>query len=192
MKKIIALTGVATLALLATPAAAQVSGSVTLTGTVGDKCLVTNAGATGTAPTSFSGTVSVGQLDNGTTGELGTIADVSSTTDANLNFRVVCTTANPAVTVSATPMMNNSATPTAGYTNRVDYSSTVTFTRVGGVTPVTVSTGGTASSGPTALASRLAASGNNIQVEANGFSATGVLLSGTYTGVVSVTVAPSI
>ncbi len=191
MKNIIAMTGAATVALLiASPAAAQtVTGNVTLTGTVGEKCLVTNAGAT--AAPNFGGTVSLGQLDNGTTGELRTIAPVSSTTDANLNFRVVCTTATPNVTVSATPMMNNAATPTAGYTNRVDYSSKVTFTTVGGTTPVTVSTGGTATSGPSALPGRLAASANNIQVEADTFNATGVLLSGSYSGVITVVVAPN-
>jgi len=180
------------LAAAASPAAAQsVSGTVTITGTVGDKCIVTDAGDD--PNTDFGGIIDLGALDatNGTLRPIGTI--LASSNLANLGFRVVCTTAAPRVAVTAAPMVNPAATATTGYANTVHFTADANFSVVGGTNNYEVVTDGTATAGGV-LTNRLATGPDNVQVDLSNFhtpSATDVLTAGTYTGTVSITISPS-
>lgn len=195
MNRKIAMTGIAAvLAASAAPAYAQsVSGTVTLDGTVGEKCLVTSTGAVPSPD--FGGAIHLGQLDDGTTGKLRTIATVSAGSDANLNFRVVCTTATPGVTVTSNALKTGVGTAPTGYANTVHYSSTVAFDIAGAGSPtnVTTVTDGTATS-TSNLPGRLATGTTNIHVSATSFHTPGandVLVSGTYNGSIAITVSPN-
>lgn len=196
MKTRIALTGIAAaIAAISTPSFAQtsVSGTVTLDGTVDAKCLVTTTGAVPSPD--FGGAIHLSQLDDGTTGKLRAIGTVSAGANTNLNFRVVCTTATPAVSVTSTALKTGTGTAPTGYANTVHYSSTVAFDIAGSGTPtnVTTVTDGTATS-TSNLPGRLATSPTNIHVSATSFHTPGlndVLVAGTYNGSIAITVSPN-
>ena len=193
MKKVVALaTMAAVAALAATSAQAQsVSGTVTIEGTVGEKCLVTDAGAN--PDPDFGGLIDLGDLDD-TDGTLRSIAAISASGDLdNLGFRVVCTTANPSVEVSATALVNSAAgAPPSGYANTVDYTADIDFDTVSGTDEFQVVTDGTSTAGG-ALSARLATGQHNVRVDLSGFNTPGaddVLMAGDYTGAVSITISP--
>lgn len=192
MKKFVALSAMAfATALAAAPASAQsVSGTVTINGTVGEKCLVTDTGSNPNAD--FGGVVNLGALDD-TDGTLRTIAPISASGDlANLGFRVVCTTANPLVSVTAAPL-TTAATPPAGYANRVDFTADVDFDTVSGTDQYQAVTDGIATVGGN-LSDRLATGLDNVRVDLSGFNTPGaddVLVAGSYTGSVSITISPN-
>lgn len=179
------------LAVAATPAAAQsVSGTVTITGTVAEKCVVTD---TGDDPnTDFGGIINLGALDDvdGTLRPIGTI--LASSNLNNLGFRVVCTSATPSVSVTAAPMVNAGVTAPTGYADTVHFTADANFSVVGGTDNFQVVTDGTATDGGT-LTNRLATGPDNVQVDLSNFhtpAATDVLTAGTYTGTVSITISP--
>lgn len=192
MKKFVALSAMAlATALAAAPASAQsVSGTVTINGTVGEKCLVTDTGSNPNAD--FGGVVNLGALDD-TDGTLRTIAPISASGDlANLGFRVVCTTANPLVSVTAAPL-TTAATPPTGYANRVDFTADVDFDTVSGTDQYQAVTDGIATVGGN-LSDRLATGLDNVRVDLSGFNTPGaddVLVAGSYTGSVSITISPN-
>lgn len=189
MKKI-ALLALATAAAISTPAAAQtVTGTINITGEVGNKCFVLpGAGST------FGGTVAMGELSKGD-GTLKDSAVLSATfasvgTIANaLSAQVLCTTAAPSVTVTAEPL-KSAVTPDAGYTNTVDYTADVKFTLVS--TTQDVSDSSTVAAGTAAtLSGRLNGTGTNVSVATSNWTASGVLVAATdYTGKITVVIAP--
>lgn len=190
MKKLVLAALAASAALAAAPAAAapgDATGTVNITGSVAPKCFVlpNNAGNT------FGGTVALGELAQAD-GTLKSSADLStlfgSQNTAATTAQVLCTSATPNVSVNAEPLANT-ATADAGYDNSIDYNADVTFTRVGGTTLVSDSTTNPASTAAT-LASRLNGSGTNVSVATSGWTATGVLVSGNYTGKITIVVSP--
>lgn len=194
----IALTGIAfALAAMATPSWAQsVSGTVTIDGSVGTKCLVTDPGAV--SDPDFGGIIHLNDLDDGTTGKLRNIGTVSSSSDTNLNFRVVCTTATPSVSVTTTPLITGAGTAPPGYAAKVHYDSTVAFDIAGAGSPDTVLTYTDGLTGPASqsasLTGRLATGATNIHVSATNFHtpvATDVLVAGNYSGAIAITVSPN-
>lgn len=180
------------LAAAAAPAAAQsTSGKVTIEGTVGDKCIVTDAGDVPSPD--FGGFINLGALDaaDGKLRNIGTIAASSNLGD--LGFRVVCTTASPVVSVTAAPMVNPTGSATGGYANTVHFTADANFFVVGGNNNYQVVTDGTATSGGT-LTNRLATGPDNVQISLSNFHTPGtadVMTSGTYTGSVSITISPN-
>lgn len=192
MKKLIAISTLASaIALAATPAQAQsVSGTVTINGTVGAKCLVTDAGDDPNPD--FGGIVDLGALDD-TDGTLRTISPIAASSDLNnLGFRIVCTTANPVVSVTAAPMTTAATAPT-GYANTVHFTADTDFDVIGGTDEFQVVTDGTATNGGS-LTDRLATGADNVRVDLSNFHTPGasdVLVAGSYTGTVSITVSPS-
>ena len=186
MKKI-ALIALAASAAIATPAAAQnVTGTINSPGTVAAKCFVLPG-----AGNTFGTSVAMGELAQ-SDGTLKTSATLSSTFatvgGTGLTAQVLCTSANPDVSVTASPLAN--ATPAdPGYDNSIDYTADVTFTRVGGTTLVSDPSAVPAATTAT-LASRLNGSGTNISVATSGWTATGVLVSGSYSGNIVIVVAP--
>jgi type 1 fimbria pilin len=189
MKKI-ALIAMAASAAIATPAAAQtVSGTITLTGSVSDKCLVVPGGGTSI----FGQTVGFGELAQAD----GTLrAGLATEFNAlGIGARVVCTTAAPSITVDATALAT-AAAPAAGYDNSIDFLATVKVDTTDTADVPFTNDSGSANGVATPIGGRLANNGgNNITVEASNFrtnALTDILVaSPTYTGSIVVSIAPN-
>jgi hypothetical protein len=196
MKKIV-LAALAGSAFVAAPAAAQtsVSGQINLTGTVADKCIVTNAGS---APngSAFGGSVDLGQLD-ATDGRLeasGTLATrFAGAGAANLSYRIVCTTAKTQVTVNANELTTGAAV-SSGYANTIHYDAHIALSLVGGAQTLSNDTLNAPAGSTTTYNDRLATGATNVNVTASNFrtvDGNAVLLAGTYAGNIQITVAPA-
>lgn len=184
MKKI-ALVAMAAMAMTATPAMAQqvVTGTITLTGVVGPKCFVDpGAGAT------FSDSVNFMQLDAAD----GTLRPGLATDFGTRSFTVKCTSANPGLSVTATPLATG-GTPAAGYDNSIDYNATLTVDLApGGTSAVTDASGGGATTG--SAGAPLANQANNVRITTAGYATnatTDLLVAGTYNGLITVVISPN-
>jgi hypothetical protein len=194
MKKLaLTVLAAASVAAVASPAAAQIAtGTVNIIGNVGDKCQVTPV-AGGDYITSRD-LLELSQAD-GTleaTAALETRFGVAGSTAPT--FRVVCTTAAPKVTVEAKPLLHTTVALQAaasGYTGTVNYIAAAKVTTVAG--SQTVSDATSAGTTSLTLASRLAASGNNVEITTNTFTtaASALLNAGDYTGQIVVTISPN-
>ncbi len=189
MKKI-ALFAAATAAVLATPAMAQnVTGTITLNGTVAGKCSVTSA----PAGTTFAQTVNFGELAKADgTLRSGLSTDFSTTP---VQATVVCNTGTPKVSVDANPMVNAAFTPVpTGYANTINYTANVA---VATATPGTVNFSNATTAAPSAaiaVGAALANSANNVVITTTGFAtpaATDILGAGSYTGTITVVISPT-
>jgi hypothetical protein len=193
MKKLALSAIVAASALAATPAFA-VDGTVIISGNVASKCLVTKAG---TPTPDFGGTVALGDLANTADGTLTPNLDATfnAAGTTQLDFRVVCTSANTSVSVTANPLAT--AAPAAtGYSNRVDYTADVTFSLVSGDQTLSDSSAGAVSATSTIYGSRLATGATNVQVRSSAFNtaaagANAVMMAGTYGGSVQINITPN-
>lgn len=190
MKKIATLVLLAS-AAIASPAMAQtanVTGTINITGTVQAKCLVVPGNGN-----TFGTTVAMGELSQAD-GTLKTSATLSGTFatvgGTGLTAQVVCTSANPDVSVLAEPLVNT-VTADPGYDNTIDYTADVTFTRVGGTTLVSDPSAVPAAT-TTTLASRLTGTGTNVSVATSGWTASGVLVAGSYAGKITIVIAPGV
>lgn len=182
-------------------AATGVTGTVNVTGTVSSKCSVLPGGGS-----TFTGNIDLGTLDNpngsGTIDP--TLAASTDTSPAGTkSFTVVCNTGAPAVGLSATSMSAGGSTPSAGYTNTVDYTAELDLD-LSGVTSPAVFTYPTPSgpvTGTTPLSAPLASATNNVTVKVyhvntDGGNDTSILVPGTYGtpggggGVITVTITP--
>jgi len=189
MKKI-ALFAAATAAVLATPAMAQnVTGTITLNGTVASKCSVSSNSNAAT----FAQTVNFGELAKADGTLRTTLA--ADFTAAAVQATVVCNTGTPMVSVDANPMVNAAFTPVpTGYANTINYTANVA---VATATPGTVnfSNATTAAASPsTAVGAALANSANNVVITTSGFAtpaSTDILGAGSYTGTITVVISPT-
>jgi len=197
MKKIVLAALAATTALIATPAAAQVvTGTVNVTGTVVGRCSVVQVG--GAPVQTFGGTIGLGTLDDpdGTLRDnLQSSTSVAPADGLSVNTRVVCTSANPTVEISATNMVTGAGTAGInGYSDNIDYTAQVAVNvAAGGVVTTSYNTfvGGAATSqqlgGPIA-----AGAADNVHVSVYGLAAengpTSTLVAGSYLGVITVTI----
>jgi hypothetical protein len=192
MKKI-GLVSVAVLAAaIATPVAAQdVTGTVEITGSVAAKCIVQTESSTSST---FGTTVALGELAQAD----GTMKTDLATTfgtvgGAGLSAKVICTTANPTISVNANPITSATAAGT-GYDNSIDFQADVTVvTLSANASPY--SNDSAASAGvATALGSRLANSASNVTIAASNFrtnNLTDLLVAATdYAGSIVVVIAP--
>ena len=196
MKKVLLTAlGAASAIAFATPAAAQsVSGVVNITGNVDAKCIVATDGNPSSGD-DFGGTVALGDLAQAD----GTMAtDLASrfngTAAANLNYKVVCTSAKTNVSVDADPIVAATAVAQTGYANRIDYEANVAVQLVGGAGTPIVSDSADASATATTYNDRLAAGGTNISVTAGDFrtaAATDILLADSYAGKITIVVSPA-
>lgn len=182
MKKI-ALAAAAISALVATPAFAQASGTVDVTGTVVAKC---------TAITPITGSITLGELANAN----GTVNTAFSANTGGLSrqFTIRCNGANPQLSVNAKPLVNAAAAGSpAGYTNTVHYTATLTANAASG-TPTSVDDLSSTAGATTALiGNRIAASGNNVTLAiSNGVTtdAAAILDAGSYAGSVDIIISP--
>ncbi|HET9638397.1 MAG TPA: hypothetical protein VFP12_04245 [Allosphingosinicella sp.] len=180
---------------IASPAAAQsVTGIVNITGNVDSKCIVADAGAN-TGGGSFGGTVALGNLAQAD----GTMATdlatrFNSTGATNLNYKIVCTSANTSVAVDADPIVAATGLAQAGYANRIDYKATVAVTLVGGPGTPVENDSAAAATAAVNQGGRLAATSTNISVSASNFrtaNATDILVADpSYTGKITIVVSP--
>ena len=193
MKKIVLLALAASTVAVATPAFAQVTGTVNITGSVADKCQVTPVLAGNYLTTRNLSELSQADGTLELSATLATRFGVAGTTAPA--FRVVCTTAAPKVTVEASPLLHT--TPglqalASGYTGTVNYTADVKVTTTAAL-PETVSD--TTASGTTVLtlSNRLAASNNNVEITTSAFNtaASALLNAGGYSGQIVVTVSPN-
>lgn len=192
MKKLLGLSVAASLLTMGTSALAQdVTGTVNITGTVAQKCLVVQG-----AGNSFSQNVALGELaqSNGTLA-----ADLAArfvtVGGQGLQARVVCTTAAPTIAVDATEITSATAADT-GYANRINFTANVAVTTTSGSSTFSNSTTGAALAA-TPIGGRLANNGgNNIVITATDFATpnpTDLLVAATdYTGRIVVVIAPGV
>lgn len=192
MKKLL-FAGACAAALMGAPAAAQ-TGTINITGTVAARCAIVG----GSSGSTFTDNVNLGELakSDGTLETSGTLTArfTSTTTSGTPAFRVVCDSANPSVAVDATELTTPGAPPT-GYNNRIDYVARVNVTTAGGGNVLVSNATTGAATAPTPLGAPISgAPGNNISVNADTFSTPtpgALLVAGTYTGNILVTVTPS-
>lgn len=185
MKKI-ALAAMAAMAMTATPAMAQqvVTGTITLTGVVGPKCFVDPG-----AGTTFSDSVNFMQLDAAD----GTLRPGLATDFATRTFTVKCTSANPGLSITATPLATG-GTPAAGYDNSIDYNATLTVDLAPGGTAAVTDASGTAGATTGSAGAPLANQSGNVRITTSGYAtntATDLLVAGTYNGLITVVISPN-
>jgi|GEM_PF-3046021 len=202
MKKIALAALAAGSALIATPAAAQVAGTVDVTGTVSGRCSVVPAGTEGAS--AFAGTIDLLTLDeaDGTLrANLESSSSGSPADNKHVTARVVCNTATPTVSISATAMQITGGTldGTAGYADTINYTAQVEVDLVGGGSEFRgINTaGGPVGSASAPLGARVAnTSGGaaNVDVSVYNLHAEGsdsnILAAGTYNGVITVSIQP--
>lgn len=184
MKKIALTVLMASAFAAASPAFAQATGSVELTGTVTDRC---------TAVTPIDGSIQLGELSNAD----GTIDTAFSSAANGLTreFTIRCNGANPNVSVMAVPLVNAAAaSPATGYTNTVHYTATVAAMGANGGTSEVADDSQAAGATTSRLGDRLAAEANNVKLTvSNGLTSnsTALLEAGAYQGRVDITVSPA-
>jgi hypothetical protein len=183
--------GAGSMIALAAPAAAQtVTGTINITGSVANKCSVLpGSGST------FGGTVALGELaqaDGTMATDLATRFNAAANA-AQLNFRVVCNTANPTVAVDATELTTPGVAPT-GYASRIDYAAHVAVSLTPSGTNTFSNDSRNAATAAAATTGRIANNGStNVSVTADTFGTaalTDLLTAGSYTGNISIVIAP--
>jgi len=189
---------IAALCGLAAPAsAADVTGTVTVTGVVTGKCTVQGGGN----GNNFSGNIPLGELD-ASDGRLDPALEGSSIAGASLSFTVVCNTASPSISLSATTMGDN-VTAGTGYTSAVDYTAQLDLAETSGSDTFKYATypGGPATTGN--LANPLSGNAANVTVSVNTCNTdqganSSILTAGNYGsaaggagGVISITISPT-
>jgi type 1 fimbria pilin len=181
---------------IATPAAAQsVTGIVNITGNVDAKCIVVEDGSPAGSD-AFGGTVALGELAQAN-GLMAT--DLATRFNAvgnngQLQYKIVCNSANTSVAVDADPIVAATGTAEAGYANRIDYKASVAVALVGGPGTTVENDSAAAATAAVNQGGRLAATGNNITVTASNFrtpNLTDIMVTDPiYTGKITIVVAP--
>jgi len=182
--------------VMATPAAAQsVTGVVNITGNVDSKCIVATAGSP-TGPATFSGTVALGNLaqaDGTLATDLATRFNAAGN-NTQLQYKIICTSANTNVSVDADPILAATGVAQAGYANRVDYNAHVAVTLVGGAGAPLANDSSAAAATTVNYPDRLAVATTNIAVTADTFrtaNITDVLVAdSSYAGKITIVVSP--
>lgn len=197
MKKIaVAVLASATI-LSAAPAAAQVaSGTVNITGKVGERCSVIEQGA---AAQTFTRTIDLQRLDNDNgllRAELGTSSSAAPADGLKVNARVNCNTNNPTIGVSASKLSNGGTDPGAGYSNTINYSASLKVrTQSSKIVEAIYATASDVNPVKRALGERIAGgTDNNVEVSVFGLApdrASAQLAQGNYNSAVTVTIEPT-
>jgi hypothetical protein len=197
MNKIVIAALVSATAIVAVPAAAadSTTGTINITGKVGERCSVIEQGASQT----FNRTIDLQRLDNDNgalRAELGSSTSASPADGLKVDVRVNCNTSNPTIGVSATRLSNGASDPGTGYSNTINYSASLKVkTQSAKTVEVVYATASDSSPVKKALGERIAAgSDNNVQVSVFGLApdkASAQLAQGTYNSVVTVTIEPT-
>lgn len=164
------------LALLASPALAQTAtGTVAIDGSVAGRCLFTTPNQT----------ISLGELALAGTGSTAGKLDTSKVNGKTATLVGWCNNAAATMAVTTT-QLTNSATAATGFDNRVDYTATAAANSVSATDSSLTAGAGTA-------ATVGMFTGNVVvTLSASSTPTSGLLVSGTYTGNVSVLLSPTI
>ena len=184
MKKI-ALLAIAASAVIAAPAMADVTGTITLNGNVASKCSVTSSPAGAT----FAQTVDFLELSQAN----GTLRTGLATDFGTKSATVVCNTGTPKVSVDANPLATTGTAPT-GYANAINYTASVAVTAVGANAGPFTNATTAAPTAATSVGSALANSANNVNITTSGYATqalTDILVAGAYTGNIIVVISPN-
>jgi hypothetical protein len=176
-KSILSATAIAAITI-ATPALAQTStGTVTVNGSVANRCLFTTA----------SETINANELALGGSGTTAGKLDVSKLNGQSRTLVGWCNATASTMTVEAQPVVNTSFTsaPPAGFDRIVNYTATATANAI----PAT-DTSVTAGAG-TAATVGLFTGNVTVALSASSTPTSGLLVAGTYAGQVIVTLAPA-
>ena len=170
MRKLVLLTF--PMALLASPALAQsAAGSVTVDGRVAGRCVFALPNAT----------ISLGEISLLSNGRL----DPAKVNGRTATLNGWCNSTAATMTVTTTQLVTGTAAP-SGFDNRVDYTGTATANSVSGSDSSL-----TAGAGTPVNVGRF--SGNVlVTLSAASSPSSGLMVAGTYTGNVQVTLAPAI
>jgi hypothetical protein len=198
MKKLVLLALAASTVAVATPAAAQVTGTINVTGTVVGRCSVVQPGG-GAGVATFTGSIPLGNLDEADGTLLTSLEGTTSTAPAGnvVEARIVCNSANTAISVTA-GKLSNAAPAATDYSNDIDYtaelevstaSTGLQYAKYNTLTPVATD--------HTKIVGRIAAgSANNVKVRAYALAAeagpTSILVAGDYASTITVTINPSL
>ena len=187
-------------AVVATPASAQnVAGTVNVTGTVAARCSVIESGL---EKTSFTGTIDLGRLDaaNGTLRP--ELTSATSTAPANakkVTARVVCTSSNPTIGISATKLaIAGAGAAGTGYANSIDYVAALRVNTASTTLPVAevkFDTQTNSAAVTAQLGSRIAGgTTDNVEVNVSNLrtAAGSVLNQGTYASIISLSITPTL
>jgi hypothetical protein len=183
------------LAPAAQAATTNVTGEVDVKGHVTGICAVLVNGQPGN---SFQGTIDLGELA-GPDGKLATGLTGSTIAGASQSFTVVCNSATPGVSLSATTMLGDAVNVLSGYTKTVNYTAKLDLGQADGTTKTfTYVTAGNPAATTGHLSAPLSANANNVTVSVNSLATNGSLLTaGNYGqagggtgGVISITITP--
>ena len=183
MKKI-AFAAAAISAVVATPAFAQASGTVEVSGTVAAKC---------SAVTPIGGSITLGELAkaNGTVDT----AFAGNTGGLTRQFTVRCNGANPQLSVNAKALVNAAAVNSPnGYTNTVNYTATLTAAAAKGTSTSVADLSSSQGATTGLIGDRLSAQANNVSLAiSNGITSdsTAILEAGSYSGSVDIIISPA-
>ena len=175
---------IAALAVAGAASAQTVTGTVNITGNVNSKCSVNGPGG----PSAFSDTWNLGELADGD-GTLTTIPNQSTSGDG---IQVTCTS-RPNVSITASPITNVAPVPGTGYANTINYTAYADFLTVPSATEIISDASGGGGSTPIQLAAHLRNISDNVVVRADSFAtanASDILVSGSYSGQITVTITP--
>jgi hypothetical protein len=183
------LGGIAAIALAASANATPiVTGTVNITGTVTSSCSVALPAIDG----GLWGTIGLGELD-GPGGTLNPALTGGGAQGNTVTVSVVCNSANPKVTLTATKLVDGASAP-AGYTSSIDYTAHIDLDTT---TPATfganypTATGVQSPAAPAAIGAPLTTTAGNVRVSVHSLAATGVLTAGSYTAAISITISPT-
>lgn len=184
-KSRIALIAVAAAVLGASPAYADVTGTINLTGSVAAKCVVDpGSGST------FSDTVNFGELAQAD----GTLRTDLASAFGTHSFTVKCNTGTPTIAVDADPLATTAAA-SSGYDNTINYTASVAVSAVGNYSGPFTNASDTAASAATPVGSALANTANNVSITTSGYHTANptdlLVASPTYTGKITVVIAPN-
>lgn len=185
MKKIALVALAASVAALATPAAAQtVTGTINMTGSVAPKCFVVPGNGN-----TFGTTVNFGELAVAN----GTLRTDLATAFGTKSFSVLCNAGAPTISVDSTALATTTAAAT-GYDNSIDFQASVAVTTTGANNGPFLNDSSNAALAATAIGSSLANVASNINITTSNYrtnALTDLLVADpTYTGSIVVVIAP--
>lgn len=189
MKRLALIALAASAAAIAMPAAAQVTGTITLNGSVAAKCAVTPSGSS-----TFADTVNFGELAQSN----GTLRTGLASDFGTRSFSIACNTGAPTVSVNANPLATTATDPdgaSTGYDTSIDYTASVAVLAVGTNNGPFTNDSDAAAGTAQAVGSALQNTANNISITTSSYhtDATGSILVAdpTYTGTIVVVISPS-
>jgi hypothetical protein len=197
MKKLVLLALAASTVAVVTPAAAQVTGTVEVTGTVVGRCSVVQPGG-GAGVATFTGAIPLGNLDEADGTLLTSLEGTTSAAPAGnvVEARIVCNSANTNIHVEA-GKLSNLAPADPGYSNDIDYTAELEVaTASTGLQTAKYNTLAPVAADHTKTIGRIAAgAANNVKVRAYALAAEGgltsLLVAGGYASTITVTINPA-